>query len=134
MSEENNEYPDVPCFTFDNLDILGVFGDDTYLRGIVGYEDCVIVMTSELLQDSLLLWLRDKKQICEQYGHFCGAMGSVMPEKYNELDGIELLMNIEPEDIDMQVRPTASSMRPVMRVCRAFRFIKIEDTVDMEHG
>ena len=97
-------------FSFDGLDILGVLHGYVFVRGDlwpqndepvvyppgqsetshtlgVGCVDLVdihILMKPRLFKRALVLWLRDKKNICLAYRHLCGRMGSIRATVFRE--------------------------------------------------
>ena len=74
---------DLIVFSFDNLDILGVFGENVFLRGINdSEEEIVIQLTQKQFHDSLDCWLNDKRSFCERYNHYCGSMGQITSNDY----------------------------------------------------
>lgn len=118
-------------FSFDNLDILGVFKDKVYLRGTyynVTTEDfkdeiCVIVISSKLFHKSLDLWLKDKKNYCENWNHFCGVMGTIEAVKYKELDKTNLLVDFDER-----------TEKCIYKDVRTFEVKSFQNSCDMEHG
>ena len=65
-------------YSFDNLCILGVFGNSVYLKGQMGYnKECIIKISRNLFMKSLEYWLNDKKEHCEISGDFCGVLGTI---------------------------------------------------------
>jgi len=109
---ENNETT-LLAYSFDDLDILGVYGKDVYLRGKINFEhDCVIQISTQLFKKSLDYWINDKKDYCERYDHFCGMMGSIRPLEYEEMGKMEI------EEVELTV----------------YKFNSIEEFTDMEHG
>ena len=110
-------------FSFDNFEILGVFGKKIYLRGDIFQEgsegdECIIIISHKLLNKAMSLWIKDKKEYCERWDEFCGKMGSIYLDKYTEVDRINLL-SINNEKFFM---------------ARAFEVISFENSTDMEHG
>jgi len=101
------------AYSFDDLDILGVFGKDVYLKGTINFEqDCVIQIPRQLFKRSMDYWLNDKKDYCERYDHFCGVMGSIRPLDYQEM-GTTVVDEVE---------------------LKVFKFTSIDSNTDMEHG
>jgi len=100
-------------YSFDDLCIWGVYGEDVYLKGIYNFEHvCVIKISKILFKKSMDLWLEDKKNYCELWGHFCGVMGSIRSFDYEEMDN----MVVDEQDL------------------KVYQFNSIEDFTDMEHG
>ncbi len=116
-------------FSFDNLDILGAFKNKVYLRGeyykTEEFESkvCVIVISKELFHKSLDLWLKDKKEYCEKWNHFCGTMGRIESTKHTELNKTELLTGFNEEKEEL-----------IYERVRTFEIKKFENSCDMEHG
>jgi hypothetical protein len=87
---ENKETVEV-AYSFDDLNILGVYGNNVYLKGTYDIEyDCVIKISRTLFKKSLDIWLHDKREYCELWGHFCGVMGSIRSLDYREIDKMEV--------------------------------------------
>lgn len=102
-----------PSYSFDDLEILGVFGENVYLRG--DYNEgkaCIIRISCSLFKESLDCWLNDKKRHCEKWNEFCGTMGSVRPIEFSEVTESRL-----------------SSFK-----VKVFQFNSIDPDTDMEHG
>ena len=99
-------------YSFDHLEIMGVFGDDVYLKGTYDIkQDCIIKISRSLFEKSLGYWLNDKKSYCEDWGHFCGIMGSIQSIDYEEIDN-----NFESTGL------------------KVYKINTIEKDTDMEHG
>src|SRR5580692_5587963 len=93
-------------FSFDGLDILGVSDEGVYVRGSFyddekDFEDAIVCISSVLLKEALDGWIKEKKDICDSYGHFCGAMGSVVSTKYEEMPSRNLIWydRLNPEGV-----------------------------------
>ena len=100
-------------YSFDCLEILGVVGEDVFLRGIPDFEqDCVVQISRQLFKESLDYFLNDKKDYCERYDHFCGVMGSI-----RSLD-CEKMGKIEVEG----------------KLLKVYKVNAIDSDTDMEHG
>jgi hypothetical protein len=109
---ENKEIVEV-AYSFDDLNILGVYGLDVYLMGTYDIEhDCVIKISRSLFKKSLDIWLQDKKRYCELWGHFCGVMGSIRSLDYKEIDKME----VDEKELNV------------------YEINAIADFTDMEHG
>lgn len=110
-----NRPPEI-SFSFDNLNILGVFEKDVYVSGRIDFDDdnpskfkrTILIMSKELFHESLDIWLKDKKDYCERYGEFCGVWGRLYACKYE----------LEDEK----------------RSKRVFRIFSFHNYTDMEHG
>jgi len=99
-------------YSFDDLNILGVYGNDVFLKGFYDIEhECIIKITRNLFKKSIDNWLNDKKSYCERYGYFCGVMGSIRSDDFEEVIG-------EFEDKELKV----------------YKIISIDMNTDMEHG
>lgn len=107
-------------FSFDSLEILGVFGNKVYIRGFYFSQikddmiDCVLEFKNKLFKKSLNLWLKDKKDYCERWGHFCGVMGSIRSDNFEEIGSV--IFDDEKKEL------------------RTFKINSIEEFCDMEHG
>ena len=100
------------AYSFDDLNIFGVYGNEVYLKGTYDIKnECIIKISRSLFKKSLDYWLTDKKDYCERYGHFCGAMGSIRSTDFEEVIG-------EFEDKEPKV----------------YKINSIESDTDMEHG
>lgn len=111
-------------YSFDDLHILGVFGQDVFLKGIFKFdEECIIKISRELSKKSLDYWLDEKQEFCELGGDFCGVLGSVRADDYSDAGTREILTEYnegkrEWEGKELQVIQVHS----------------ISPEMDMEHG
>lgn len=100
-------------YSFECLEIIGVVGEDVFLRGALDFEqDCLIQISRRLFMESMEYWLDDKKDYCERYDHFCGVMGSI-----RSLD-CEKNGKIEVDG----------------KLLRVYKVNAIDSDTDMEHG
>lgn len=112
-------------FSFDNFRMIGVSGNLVYLEGQSyeeDFEDAIICMTPALLKRALALWIKDKKQICTAYNHFCGAMGSIVSDDYKELETMHWTW-YDRDTPDGRVKKTS-----------VYQMLSFDDITDMEHG
>lgn len=115
-------------FSFDRLDILGVFDDDVHVRGRHDSEDCVIVLNRELFHQALDVWLTNKQLICTRYEHYCGAMGSIMSKnKLRDVGEVDVFLITTTGYSDQELEYIYTKVK-------MYRISAIEKTADMEHG
>jgi hypothetical protein len=80
-------------FWFEKLDILGVEGTFTYLRGSHDwYKDdpCIIQIKTTMLKKAFNDWLESKKIICKVNKHWCGVGFSQVTRYETYEDKIEI--------------------------------------------
>ena len=114
-------------FSYDDLTILGVFKNNVYIKGRIlcdhddytfDHNNCVLVIERKLFKKTTDMWLDAKRDYCERYNHFCGVMGGLYPDIFEESEDKIEILNDECELV------------PV----RAFVVNSFEDCIDMEHG
>lgn len=116
-------------FSFDNLDILGVFGNKVHLRGSAEIDEekdnveCVIVLDKKLFHKTLDAWLAAKKKYCESWNHYCGQMGRVYSTETKNCGTIKLLTeeNCRKGIYDLEDVPL-------------IEMLTFDPEMDMEHG
>jgi hypothetical protein len=82
-----------PYFSFDHLNILGVFKHLVQLEGKIQADEgddeqegrCIIFLTRTLLTRALKCWLDDKRRYCEIFKECCGAEGRCQASKFKEI-------------------------------------------------
>lgn len=117
-----------PKFCFDDLNILAVFGTTVYLKGsFKESNDCVILLDKSLFKKALDLWLKDKKDYCERYNHFCGV-GYIEADEYEESKE-QVDLNIFIEDDSLEYGGEYKSI-----LFKTFIVYSIEESANMEHG
>jgi hypothetical protein len=100
-------------YSFDDLEIIGVFGENVYVKGLIDFEhECIIKISRPLFLKSLEIWLNDKKSYCESWKDFCGCLGSIQ--------------STDVEEIHEKL------LKPFK--LKAYQFNSIEEFTDMEHG
>ena len=138
-------------FSFDDLKILGGFGDNVHIQGIkstydktstmkmevgVSYkfsdlpssseEDCILSINRKLFQKMMDKWLDSKLDYCDRWEHYCGVGGEIYCEKVKkEYDTHIYEYNIN--EIDDGVKETKRNM--VVYTVDSFN-----EVIDMEHG
>ena len=115
-------------FDFDDLRILGVFGDDVHVLGSLlnknDENDCVLVIKNKLFKSLLNQWLIRKKALCELWEGYCGV-GSVFVLKYEHCGEAGLNEFKDNVDVDSPYILVSLSV-PKFRVTKCY--------VDIEHG
>jgi hypothetical protein len=114
-------------------EVLGVFGDDVYVRiDILTEKDSepgvLIISRNEYLR-VWNNWLDGKKRYCESNNHFCGVMGYTFPEDYKLVESI--VLNLENPKLDEQDESTWTSIPTKVTT---YKVRKFEDHHDFEHG
>lgn len=100
-------------YSFDDLEILGVVGENVYIRGDYNQgKTCIVRISRSLFVDSLNYWLNDKKRHCEKWNEFCGVMGRISATEFIEVK--ETILNVFK--------------------AKAFHVSAIDTDTDMEHG
>ncbi len=120
-------------FGFNNIDILGAFDNDIYIRGFFIFNDdnnnddseCVIIIDRELYNKAFILWLDEKKKFCETHGHFCGVMGYIGSHDFEEVEKYKIIDEVKIEEEEEE---------DYLKEVRAFRMISFNECIDMEHG
>ena len=111
-------------YSFDDLNILGVFGQDVFVKGRLGFdEDCIIKISRRLFKQSLDCWLNDKREYCIRYEDFCGAMGTIRSNECSSEGTKEILTNY------YQTEKKWGS-----KVLRVIKVHSIDPNTDMESG
>jgi len=120
-------------YSFDHLEMFGVFGKEVHLKGWVRFEDddeqfdyhdAIIVLTRALFKKSMDYWMNEKAKFCKHYSHYCGAMGTITPtENGAVLVGYQNMNVWDKKKEDMVVKEF-----PIIV------FTEISEVVDMEHG
>ena len=121
------------CFSFDDLNIIGVKGENTYIIGTDGdNKECVIILSRQLLAVAFEKWLTTKKKYCEMYNEFCGVGGFISAAEfveYPEENRCFILDNDKIENIQAD-----ENNESIYKTVRTFEVSVIEDYCDMEHG
>lgn len=133
-------------FDYDRLDILGVFGTRVFVKGTLWKiddddpstdvdNDCVLVINRTLFLKTVGMWLDEKKRCCEAYNHFCGQMGSLRSDDYDEYeekDRIRISDTVKMNGLDVDTGDW--SYENTTKSVRTFKIKSFDDSVDMEHG
>lgn len=114
---------EIITFLWYELDILGVFDEDVFLRATVGYggKECIMKMSTSIFMRMMLDYLDQKRDYCNTWDHFCGA-AHVYTEKYEKV-GITNLLVKDSVDEDKELKYKAVDIFEVGSV-----------EVEMEHG
>jgi hypothetical protein len=106
-------------YSYDNLQIVGAYGKNIYVRSMVYTEEQEKLVCLEFSMTKWIelqkAWITEKKDFCERYEHFCGS-GDITSHYKNNDYSIELL---DPETNEMK---------------RVSILIPTDFLVDMEHG
>jgi hypothetical protein len=92
MTEEKNNN-EVLNFSFDNLMILGIFGNYMYIRGNIDVlygRPCIIKIKKSLFFKTQKEWMNEKQKLCEEMKCFCG-INITNTDDYKEVEEAEIL-------------------------------------------
>lgn len=124
------------------LEVLGVFGDNIFIKTIAWEEDedededadpndpnnapdpidCIVSMPIEEFHRVWDNWIQGKRSHCEFNKMFCGVMGYTMAEEYQE---------VEPMDVQDCVDEKRGWE---WKTLRTFHVTRFEDDHDFERG
>lgn len=92
----------VIAFSFDRLNILGIFGAFLFIEGNINYYDekCIIKVKKPLFHKTLKEWMKEKQQYCEHFKGFCGVNNTETYdyEEAGETEIYDLDNNIDPDE------------------------------------
>jgi hypothetical protein len=106
MEEILNNEENCIGFSFDKLDVLGVFGGYIFIRGEINYDwenECVIKIKKVLFHKTLKEWIKEKQQYCEHFKCFCGVNNSSTSD-YKEVGTTDLLCEIVDCDAPLEYK------------------------------
>lgn len=123
--------------TFDPSEnkVLGVFGNDIYIRSLFtgnnldDVKTIVLIISREEYSRVWNLWLDGKKEYCERHNHFCGVDGVFYAKEFEVAD--KVLINMEAPFWDFHDEDTWTYIETPVDT---FRITKFNDAPDFEHG
>jgi len=124
-------------FSFDELEILGVFEDIVHIKGEIfiqkeeddffDFEPAILLFSKNLFHGALDVWLKDKQNYCERWSEYCGVGGKIMSSDYEKVEDIDLLIDFEDDE-------DGDPIKPIYKLVPAFIINSIDQCTDMEHG